>query len=147
MQATREDMIRTFEDWSNATLLEELVERGDDYLPEARDLMHEELHKRGISEAEIEQRTAHYHRQLEDLDLRHHDLVVVETFGDRLTAEAAQNILSDSGIASFLSGSDQLFFGPGLLRFGPDPITLKVAEANEARAREILESFEPPEVE
>ena len=145
MEATREDMVKTFEDWNNETLLEELVERGDDYLPEARDLMHEELHKRGISEAEIEQRTGQYHQQLDALDLRHHDLVVVETFGDRLTAEAAQNILKDGGIPSFLSGSDSLFFGPGLLRFGPDPITLKVAEGNEARAKEILDSFEPPE--
>jgi hypothetical protein len=145
MKANRDDMVKTFEEWNNTTLLEELVERGDDYLPEAKDLMHEELRRRGITEAEIEQRTAAYHKQLDDLDLRHHDLVVVETFGECLTAEAARNILNNEGIPAFLSGSDQLFFGPGLLRFGPDPITLKVAEANVQRAKEVLENFEGPE--
>jgi hypothetical protein len=147
MKATRDDMVNTFEEWNKETLLEELVERADDYVPEARDLLHEELHKRGISEAEIEQRTAQYHRQLEAVDLRHHDLVVAETFGDRLTAQAAQNILRDGGIESYIQGNDGLFFGPGLLRFGPDPITIKVAEVNAAKAKEILDAFEPPEVE
>jgi hypothetical protein len=147
MKATHEDMVKTFEEWSNATLLEELVERADDYLPEARDLLHGELHKRGISEAEIEQRTAQFHQQLEEVDLRHHDLAVAETFGDRLTADAAQNILREAGIESYIQGNDSLFFGPGLLRFGPNPITLKVAEANLGKAKEILDAFEPPEGE
>ncbi|MCH9649185.1 MAG: DUF2007 domain-containing protein [Deltaproteobacteria bacterium] len=137
----REQTQRTFETWNRETLLEELVRRGDDFQPEALELLKAEVRRRGVSDAAVEAAHQAYRAALAKRQLPLADLAVVRTFGDSLSARAAQELLAQEGIESEVHGSDRLLFGPGLLSVGPDPITLKVVSRSAERAQEILRDF------
>ncbi len=140
--ADQENMQQVFETWNRETLLEELVRRSDDFIPEARKMLRAELLKRGVSDAAIEAAKQAYLTSLAKRKLPMENLTLVRTFGDSLSAQAAQQLLLQEGIESEVHGSDRLLFGPGLLSVGPDPITLKVVASDADRGRELLEAFE-----
>lgn len=142
--AEHPDMERVLSSWNTDTLLEELTQRGDDFVPEARAFMHAELLRRGVAESEIEGAALAYSEHLSERKFSNEELKVIRTFDSMTIAEAARDELEAAGIDCLVHGSDQLLFGPGLLRVGPDPITLKVAEHDEARARELLRTFALP---
>lgn len=146
MDIKPEDMREIFASWSREILLEEYVQRSQDFVPLALEVLHAELRDRGVSDEEIEAARERYRQELIDHPLAAEDnAVVLETFDDRIYAEAAASLLEQADIPHLLHGSDQLLFGPGLLRFGPDPITLKVAAHDEARARAVLAELPPQE--
>ncbi len=141
----REETQNLFESWNRETLLEEYVQRRDDYLPDAQEMLHDELRRRGTSDEEISAAERAYNEGLEGHPLADEALVVVETYDDMVYATAARDLLQQHDIPSLLHGSDHMLFGPGLLRVGPDPITLKVAEHTEAKARQVLSEMAPQE--
>jgi hypothetical protein len=138
------EMEKIISSWNRETLLTELTERGDDFSPEARAFLHAELLRRGVTEEEIQLAAERYRSHLSERQFTHDELVVIRTFDAMPIAEAARDELEDAGIPCLLHGSDRLLFGPGLLRVGPDPITIKVAEHDATRARQLLESFALP---
>lgn len=139
----REHMQHTFETWNRETLLEELVLRGDDFVPEARELLRAELERRGVTAGALERARRAYGEAMAKRKLPLESLVAVETFGDRISAEGAREVLRRSGVTAEVFGSDRLLFGPGLLAVGPNPVVLKVAEHDAGRARAILADFNP----
>lgn len=143
----RDEMRNLFGSWNRETLLEEYVQRRDDYLPGAQEVLHEELRRRGIDDGEISAAERAYAEGLSGHPLAEEALVVVETYDDMVYATAARDLLQEHDIPSLLHGSDHMLFGPGLLRVGPDPITLKVAEHSEARARQVLSEMAPQDAD
>ncbi len=141
---SQQEMEKLISSWNRETLLKELTERGDDFSTEARAFMHAELLRRGVTEEEIQLAAERYRAHLSERQFTHDELVVIRTFDAMPVAEAARDELEQAGIPCLLHGSDHLLFGPGLLRVGPDPITIKVAEHDAARARQVLESFALP---
>jgi hypothetical protein len=138
-----ERLSQVFESWNRETLLEELIQREEDFVPRAREALRAELLRRGVSEATIAQaRKAFLASRGEDA-LPLEELRVVDTFGDRLSAEAARNLLDQHGVAGEVYGSERLLFGPGLLALGPEPVTLKVMEHDLDKAQAILADFLP----
>ncbi|MCB1034338.1 MAG: hypothetical protein KDD47_10955 [Acidobacteria bacterium] len=139
----REHMQHTFETWNRETLLEELILRGEDFVPEAREMIQAELERRGVTPAAIERARKAYKEAMAQRKLPLEELVTVETFGDRISADGARDLLRRNGVESAVFGSDRLLFGPGLLSVGPDPVVLKVAEHDAERAQQILVDFAP----
>lgn len=141
--ADRQEIRETFESWNQETLLQELAQRGGDFTPPARELLIEELQRRGVTEAEIEQAQEAYRQHLAERELPLEHLRTAEGFDDRLSASAAQNLLEREGIPSVVQGSDHTFFPPGLLAVRPQSVTLKVAEHDLEKARALLQDFAP----
>ena len=137
--ADREQIQRTFETWNRETLLEELAQRGDDFTPEARELLRTELLRRGVSETTIDHAREAYRASLAKRELPLDALKAVDTFGDRPSADAARDLLAQAGIAGEVLGSNRPIFGSG-----PLPITLKVAEHDLERARKLLKDLALP---
>lgn len=143
----REQIQHTFETWNRETLLEELVQRGDDFVPEARELLEAELERRGVTSAAIDRARQAYRDAMNERKLPLEALVTLETFGDQILAGAAQEVLHRNGVDSEVFGSNRMLFGSGLLAVGPDPIVLKVAEHDAEKAREILRELEEVEAD
>ncbi len=134
----REQIQHAFETWNRETLIEELVQRGQDFVPEARELLHAELERRGVTSAAIDRATQAYRETMAKRQLPPEALITVETFGDRIEADAARQVLQREGVAGEVFGSNRMLFGSGLLAVGPNPIVLKVAEHDAEKARGIL---------
>lgn len=143
----REAVESIISSWSREALLEELVQRGEDYVPEAREILHQELLRRGVTETEIVRAAEAYAAHLSERKFTRDRLVTIKTFDNMAIAVAARDELEAAGIDCLVHGSDSLLFGPGLLQVGPDPITLKVAEHDEASARATLRDFALPTVD
>lgn len=134
----REQMQHTFETWNRETLIEELVQRGEDFVAEARELLEAELERRGVTAAAVDRARQTYRESMARRALPLEALVTVETFGERILADAAREILRRNGVESEVFGSNRMLFGSGLLAVGPSPVVLKVAEHDAQKAREIL---------
>ncbi len=143
----RDGMRKVFETWNSETLLDELVQRGDDLVPEAREEIAAVLASRGVSEAAVELDREAYRAHLAERALPLEELVTIETFDDRLSAEEAGDLLRQNGIECAVLGSDTILFGPGLLSIGPRPLTLKVAAHEADAAKTLLAEFAPAAID
>lgn len=139
----REEMQQAFAERSTEALLEQLVDEGEQFHPEARALMEAELRRRGISHGQIEERkAARVHHPGTDEEPEGGRRVAVAAFDEEIFAEQASDVLTKEGIEAYVYHRSSL--GPEF----PTPDVdgthlLLVAEEDEGRARLFLEAFAP----
>jgi hypothetical protein len=138
-----EEMKETFAQLSTEALLEQIVDEGEEFRPEALALMEEELRRRGVSRGQIEERRASRpHHPGSDEEPEGGRRVAVAAFEQEIFAEQAADVLQKQGIEAYVYHRAKL--GPEF----PTPDVdgthlLLVAEQEEGRARLFLEGFAP----
>ncbi|MCB1055790.1 MAG: hypothetical protein KDD11_09810, partial [Acidobacteria bacterium] len=89
----RENVEEIISSWKREALLEEFVQRGSDYVPEAREILHRELLSRGVTDAEIMTAAEAWSQHLSERKFTQDSLVTIRTFDNMAIAFAARDEL------------------------------------------------------
>lgn len=132
-------MKERFAEDSDETLMTRLVEKADEFEPEALKLMEEELLRRGVSRSKIQWRRAEHHAP----DHETGSMVAVADFESRYFAQQALDVLKQKDVEGLIV--DPASLGPNEFPI-PDIEgfhVLLVPEENAEKARLLLSAFPP----